>query len=247
MTQFSTTQGDKIYSQSQKLVEAFQFDEQVAKVFTDMIHRSVPGYSMMLDMLGVLAEKTVQPNTYCYDLGCSLGASTLAIRKNIKADNCKIIAIDNSTAMIERGQQVINLDQSIIPVEILCKDILDISFESSSLVSMNLTLQFIQQEQRLPLLTRIADSLTEGGALFLSEKLCFSDNKEQEYLTELHHQFKKHQGYSDLEIAQKRSAIENVLIPETLETHQQRLSEAGFSKVIIGMQCLNFVCLIAYK
>ena len=241
------TEKDTLYAQTRKLVDAFRFDEDTAAVFDDMIQRSVPGYPMMLDMLGVLTEKTVQHNTCCYDLGCSLGASTLAIRHNIQADSCRIIAVDNSRAMIERCQKAIIRDNSVTPVEVLCQDILTMEFQQASLVSMNLTLQFIDLHQRLPLLSRIADSLVIGGALFLSEKIQFKDHDQQQKLTALHHQFKKHQGYSDLEIAQKRTAIENVLIPETLETHQQRLTEAGFSKIIIALQCLNFVSIIAYK
>lgn len=238
---------DNLYAQTRKLVDAFKFDESVARVFTDMITRSVPGYPMMLDMLGVLAERTVQPNTCCYDLGCSLGASTLAIRQNIHHPNCSIIAVDNSEAMIERCQQVMALEGSATPVSVQLADILDIDFQPCSLVSLNLTLQFIDKDQRLPLLRNIANALTEGGALFLSEKVEFSDAHEQQNLTELHHQFKKHQGYSDLEIAQKRSAIENVLVPETIEAHKARLLAAGFSHVIVGLQCFNFVAFIAYK
>lgn len=246
-TDITVAEKDNLYAESRKLVDAFKFDAQTARVFDDMIKRSVPGYPLMLDMLGVLAATTVQPGSCCYDLGCSLGASTLAMRHNIAADGCRIIAIDNSAAMIERCRHAIALDNSATPVEILCADILDIAFEPASLVSMNLTLQFIAPERRLELLTRIADCLVDGGALFLSEKIRFTDSTEQQRLTDLHHQFKKHQGYSDLEIAQKRSAIENVLIPETLEIHRQRLKAAGFSQVVVALQCLNFVSLIAYK
>jgi tRNA (cmo5U34)-methyltransferase len=238
---------DNLYAQTRKLVDAFTFDESVARVFEDMITRSVPGYPMMLDMLGVLAEQSVKHNTCCYDLGCSLGASTLAIRHNIHQPDCEIIAIDNSTAMIERCKKVIEHDNSPTPVNIQCIDILDVAFKPCSLVSMNLTLQFIEQNQRLPLLAKIANALVDGGVLFLSEKVKFDNAFEQENLTELHHQFKKHQGYSDLEIAQKRSAIENVLIPESIATHKKRLLDAGFSNVIIGLQCFNFVAFIAYK
>lgn len=241
------THKDHIYAQQQKLVDAFSFDEQVAQVFSDMIRRSVPGYPMMLDMLGVVAERHVQADSHCYDLGCSLGASTLAIRQNIQQPDCQIVAIDNSQAMIDRCEQVIQQDSSSTPVTLLCDDITRIDFAPCSLVSMNLTLQFIPQAERLALLQRISDSMLPGGVLFLSEKLKFDDAFEQDNLTELHHQFKKHQGYSDLEIAQKRTAIENVLIPETLEAHQQRLQQAGFSKVITALQCFNFVTLIAYK
>jgi tRNA (cmo5U34)-methyltransferase len=241
------THSDNLYAQTRKLVEAFKFDDSVARVFTDMINRSVPGYPMMLDMLGVLTENIIQDHSLCYDLGCSLGASTLAIRQNIHQENCRIIAIDNSPAMIERCQQVIQQDSSITPVLVQNADILDIAFQPCQLVSMNLTLQFIDPAQRLRLLSDIAHSLNTGGALFLSEKIRFDDELEQNALTELHHQFKKHQGYSELEIAQKRTAIENVLVPESIATHRQRLLDAGFSRVIIALQCFNFVAFIAYK
>ena len=241
---------DKLYAKSQDVVASFQFDTNVAQVFNDMITRSVPGYTMMLDMLGVLSENTIQANTYCYDIGCSLGASTLAIRQNIpkaQAKGVNIVAIDNSSAMIERCRQVIQADRSPTPVELLCQDVQDLNFNTMSLCSMNLTLQFIAPKQRPDLLSRIAQNMIEGGALFLSEKLLFDSNFEQQKLTDLHHQFKKHQGYSDLEIAQKRSAIDNILIPESLNTHIERLHQAGFSRVIKALQCFNFVTLIAYK
>lgn len=240
-------QQDTLYAQSRRLVDAFRFDADVANVFEDMIRRSVPGYHLMLDMLGVLTAQVITKPSLCYDLGCSLGASTLAIRQNIHSADSKIIAIDNSSAMIERCQQLINHDNAATPVEVLCQDVLKTDFQRCQLVSMNLTLQFIELAERLPLLTRIANALEDGGALFLSEKIRFDDEVEQQKLTDLHHQFKKHQGYSDLEIAQKRSAIENVLIPETLQDHQTRLHQAGFSKVIIALRCFNFITLIAYK
>ena len=241
------SQEDKLYAKSRDLVDAFQFDEQVTQVFDDMIRRSVPGYTMMLDTLAVVAEKHVQANTYCYDLGCSLGASTLAMRHSIKKDNVTLIGVDNSQPMIDRCQSVMERDNSSTPVDILCQDILDVTFQPASLISMNLTLQFIDPEERLGLLTKIADSLVDGGALFLSEKLAFSNPIENQRQIDLHHQFKMHQGYSELEIAQKRSAIENVLIPETLEAHTKRLLKAGFKQVTLVFQCFNFAAIVAYK
>lgn len=239
---------DTLYAQNRPLLEAFRFDAEVAQVFDDMIRRSVPGYPLMLDLLGVTSCRTVTAtNSLCYDLGCSLGASTLAIRHNIRPADCRIIAIDNSADMLERCRRVIANDNSPTAVDIRQQDIIHTAFEPCALVSMNLTLQFIELSQRLPLLTRIADALVEGGILFLSEKLRFDDAFSQHELTELHHQFKKQQGYSDLEIAQKRSAIENVLLPETLENHIQRLQSAGFRHVLPALQCFNFVSLIAFK
>ena len=240
-------QKDNLYAESRKLVDAFKFDAETARVFDDMIKRSVPGYPLMLELLGVVASEMTQPNTLCYDLGCSLGASTLAIRHNITATGCTIVAVDNSEAMIDRCRHVVALDNSPVPVEIACADILNMPFSPASLVSMNLTLQFIAPGKRLELLTRIADGLVEGGVLFLSEKICAEEPGEQTLLTALHHEFKRHQGYSELEIAQKRSAIENVLIPESLQTHRQRLLAAGFQQVTVALQSLNFVSLLAIK
>lgn len=241
------SQNDTLYAQSRRLVAAFQFDMDVANVFSDMVRRSVPGYPLILDILGVLCAQQLPANAVCYDLGCSLGASTLAIAQNLRGEHSQIIAIDNSSAMIERCQQILQ-QQNVVPsIEARCEDILHTAFQPCDLVSINLTLQFIAPEQRLALLQRIAHALKENGALFLAEKICFTDDAEQNRLTDLHHQFKKHQGYSDLEIAQKRSAIENVLIPETFDAHKKRLLEAGFKEVILVFQCFNFMALVAYK
>ena len=238
---------DTLYSTSRAVQSAFQFDQDVAEVFTDMITRSVPGYTLMLDVLGVLAEKIVNDGDYCYDIGCSLGASTLALRQNIFADNCQIVAVDSAKAMLERCEKVLERDNSKTPVSLVCEKAQQVNFKPMKLCSMNLTLQFIPQDERLSLLKNIAQHTVEGGALFLSEKVVFDDDFKQEQLTDLHHQFKRHQGYSDLEIAQKRQSIENVLIPETIEAHIQRLKDAGFSRVVLALQCFNFVGFIAYK
>lgn len=238
---------DTLYSTSRAVQSAFQFNNDVAEVFTDMITRSVPGYTLMLDVLGVLAEQIVKDNDTCYDIGCSLGASTLALRQNIFAENCHIIAVDSAKAMLERCEKVLERDNSKTPVTLTCEKAQQLTFQPMKLCSMNLTLQFIPQDERLALLQHIAQHTVEGGALFLSEKVIFDDTFKQNELTDLHHQFKKHQGYSDLEIAQKRQSIENVLVPESIEAHKQRLLDAGFSKVILALQCFTFVGFIAYK
>ncbi len=238
---------DNLYAKSRQVVEQFQFDDKVATVFSDMIKRSVPGYPLMLDALGVIAEKYIQDNSLIYDLGCSLGASTLAIRQNIQAENCRIIAIDNAQAMIERCQQVIYKDQSPSSVEVVKNNIQTLRFEPSDFICMNLTLQFIPQAEREALINRMASALNPNGILFLSEKIAFDNDDEQNTLTHLHHQFKHHQGYTHLEIAQKRQAIENILIPDTLAAHKTRLIKAGFKQVIVAFQCFNFCSLIAFK
>jgi tRNA (cmo5U34)-methyltransferase len=244
----SLSAADNLFSNSsgEELAGQFTFDSAVARVFPDMIRRSVPGYAETVAMSGVIAGEYARDNTNLYDLGCSLGAVTLAMRHGVKANNCKIIGIDNSTAMIEQAGHYIALDEGSVEVELLCADITSQTLENASVVALNYVLQFIAQHQRLDLLTQTAEGLNMGGALILSEKICF-DDEEQPLQDKLHLDFKRANGYSELEIAQKRSAIENVLIPETDIVHVTRLKQAGFSQVIRWYQCFNFVSYLAIK
>ncbi|RMF17084.1 MAG: carboxy-S-adenosyl-L-methionine synthase CmoA [Gammaproteobacteria bacterium] len=237
---------DTLFDTPQPDMQAFQFDERVASVFSDMINRSVPGYAMTLEMIGVITRAHAQPGSRLYDLGCSLGGSTLAMRR-AAPEGCEIIAVDTSAPMLERCRINIDREPEGVPVTLLEQDIRHTTFENATLVTLNFTLQFIPEADRLPLLTRIADGMHEGGALVLSEKIHFDDPVTQAQLTELHHGFKRARGYSDLEIAQKRAALENVLIPETLETHLTRLRQAGFSHAACWFQCFNFISVLAVK
>lgn len=160
---------DTIY-QNNDPVTAFVFDDKVADVFADMINRSVPGYGTIIAMIGTLAERYAQPDSVCYDLGCSLGAATLSMQQNIKATGCKIIAIDNSLAMITRCQQVIGKDSSQIDVSLRCADILEVDISNASLVVLNFTLQFVPLVQRAQLISKIYAGMKPGGMLILSEK-----------------------------------------------------------------------------
>ncbi|MDG9922691.1 MULTISPECIES: carboxy-S-adenosyl-L-methionine synthase CmoA [unclassified Pseudomonas] len=242
-------QPDRLFAQPLDQVPDFVFNEDVAKVFPDMIKRSVPGYPTIVENLGVLAAQFAQPHSALYDLGCSLGAVTQALRRHVRTDDCRVIAVDNSHAMVERCSEYLHAQdamfQELLPVEVLEADILTLDFQPASLVALNFTLQFVAPEQRLELLSRIRQALLPGGALILSEKLRFADDAEQALLGELHLAFKRANGYSELEIAQKRSAIENVMKPDSLEQHRERLLAAGFSKVVPWFQCLNFASLIA--
>ncbi len=239
---------DNIYAKPQKTVPDFSFDESVARVFPDMIRRSVPGYTTIIPMIEIITAEYAKPNTNAYDLGCSLGASTLAMRHGLKnIDSSKVISIDNSPAMIERCNHYIELDNAQVPVELYCADICEAELTNASVVTLNFTLQFIPKEKRAALLTKIYDALHPGGCLILSEKITFESEKETSTTERLHAQFKKANGYSDLEISQKRTAIEKVLIPDTYKTHQQRLYDCGFSHVQQWYQCFNFISILATK
>jgi tRNA (cmo5U34)-methyltransferase len=228
-------------------VASFVFDDKVADVFTDMINRSVPGYASIITMIGALAERYAQAGSVCYDLGCSLGAATLALRHHISVPDCRIVAIDNSPAMIARCEKIVADDSSTVPVQLLCADILDVAIANASVVVLNFTLQFVPQHQRDALMRRIADGLRPGGMLILSEKIHFEDHSLNNLFIDLHHRFKEQNGYTQTEISRKRDAIENVLVPETLRAHEQRILAAGFSSFAVWFQCFNFASMVAVK
>ncbi len=238
---------DLIYSSPQSKIKDFSFDAQVVEVFPDMIKRSVPGYSTIIETIGQLSQQYVIDNSNIYDLGCSLGAATLAMRQNISATNCHIIAVDNSAAMVERCQMHINAFKGKTACTIIQQDILETVIKNASMVVLNFTLQFIEPHARQHLIKKIAEGLKKGGILVLSEKINHADKTCQQLLTELHHNFKRANGYSDLEIAQKRSALEQVMKPDTLDVHLQRFQQAGFSHASTWFQCFNFTSMVAIK
>ncbi|SUU96704.1 tRNA (cmo5U34)-methyltransferase [Avibacterium paragallinarum] len=198
---------DTIFSAPIKNLGDFTFDENVAEVFPDMIQRSVPGYSNIITAIGMLASRFVTPNSNVYDLGCSRGAATLSARRNIHQPNVKIIGVDNSLPMVERCRQHIQAYHSDVPVEILCDDIRNIEISNASMVILNFTLQFLPPQDRTALLEKIYQGLNPNGVLVLSEKFRFNDEKIDELLIDLHHEFKRANGYSELEVSQKRTAI----------------------------------------
>lgn len=238
---------DDLYARAHATLTDFQFDDQVASVFPDMIKRSVPGYSHIIGAIGILADRYAQPNSLIYDLGCSLGAATLSMRHRIKAPGVKIIAIDNSEAMLTRSRDYLDAEDASIPVETRCADITQMTLENCSFAVLNFTLQFIDTDLRLRTLKRIYNGMLPGAALILSEKLAFDNPIQEQFLIDHHHQFKRANGYSDLEISQKRQALERVLLPETATKHLKRLQDAGFSTAFQWFQSFNFASFIAIK
>lgn len=244
---------DNLYSLPREQVGQFKFDDHVADVFPDMIARSVPGYASILSVIEQLAGRFVAPDTHVYDLGCSLGAATMVIQ-NQAPESATIHAIDCSEAMITRLEnklQTLRENESNPTKSCVVKpqlaDICDVKIENASMVVLNFTLQFVPAADRTALLKRVFDGLLPGGALCLSEKVCFEDDGQQRLLTELHLDFKRAHGYSELEIAQKRTSLENTLIPETLQQHVDRLHHVGFQTAAPWFQCFNFASILAVK
>ena len=238
---------DNLFAQPLGKVPKFVFDRSVVDIFPDMIQRSVPGYQTIINHTGELADRFVQNNSHCYDLGCSLGASTLAIRERIEARNATIFAVDNSQAMLDKLKTILQSQPAKPASKLVKNDICDIEITNASLVVLNYTLQFVPLDRRSELISSIYKGLNPNGCLIISEKLHFEPQSLNQLLTELHHQFKRDQGYSDLEISQKRDAIDKVLMPETLTMHIQRLRDCGFKSASPWFQCYNFGSLIAIK
>jgi tRNA (cmo5U34)-methyltransferase len=238
---------DDIFSKPLNKVEDFKFDKKVVSVFPDMIKRSVPGYENVIIMTGLFAERFVLPDSNAYDLGCSLGATTLAMRSRIKAPGAKIIAVDNSSEMLEGCQNNIDSDSCKVPVELILDDIRNVNFENNSMTVLNYTLQFLPPEDRESLLKRIYDSMLPGAVLVLSEKVTFEEKKNSKLFIDTYHSWKAHNGYSEMEIKQKRNALENVLIPDTIPKHIARLEKIGFERCELWFQCFNFMSMVAFK
>lgn len=235
---------DKIFSNNTDLVD-FVFDKKVADVFDDMVKRSVPGYQTMLEMIGLVVKVYAKDNSYFYDLGASTGATSLALGLHNTHQNNKIIAVDNAIEMALKCKK--NLTNKLSNFEIVCSDINDIKIENASIVVLNLTMQFIDLEKRQSIIDNIFNGLNDDGVLVISEKIHFNDDKKQKETTKLHLDFKRANGYSELEISQKRQLIENVLVTDSKETHLSRLENAGFSERVCHFQCLNFASFLAVK
>jgi len=243
---------DTLFQDPSLEAERFAFDRRVVRVFPDMIRRSVPGYGVIIPSIALLARRYVQPDSNLYDLGCSLGAVSFAILDAVPDRGNQLIAIDQSAEMIRKiktladeRRQAASIEE--IPLRIEEADILETPVDNASFVVLNFTLQFIEPALREALVKKIAAGMRPGGALVLSEKIRFADDGEEARQYAWHLDFKRAQGYSELEIARKRDALEKTLRPDTIETHFERLHHAGFSGACRWFQCFNFASIVAFR
>lgn len=229
---------DDLYKQPLESIPDFEFNESVVEVFPDMIERSVPGYATMLQGIGLLANHFVAESEECYDLGCSLGACTESILHAVGSRNLKITAIDSSADMLKQARSNV-IDPRVAFIE---SDVCEYKVTNARLVVLNLVLQFIDPDKRLDLLANLFAGLLPNGVLVLSEKVPSS-----EPLEEMHLEFKEAQGYSALEIAQKRTALEEVMKLDRLETHLTNLERTGFRDSQVWFRYLNWISILAIK
>lgn len=260
------TEQDRIYREPQPQLVDFAFDEAVAAAFPDMIRRSVPAYETVVPLTGLLAARhlagmarggtgpdasaeLIAPRNrpaaeppLAFDLGCSLGATTLALLRHLGDLPCRIIAVDDSSPMLARAAELVT-DQR---VEFRLQDFRETDARGAQAVLMNYALQFIPPAERLNLLARLRRQMAPGGLLALSEKIAFERPEDQSFFDAAHLAFKRANGYSALEIAQKRTALEKVMIVDSEKTHLERLREAGFAQAKIWFRCLNWASFLAW-
>jgi len=238
---------DAIYSTPLDRIARFSFDERVVACFPDMIRRSVPGYGQILGMLGLIARRHLRHGAHVYDLGCSLGAGGLALAGALPPEAFRYTGVDLSPAMVERAGEILATESPEHALEVVEGDIRSLDYRPSGMILLNFTLQFLAPAERDGVIASLFEALEPGGVLVLSEKVVDPDEADNAWRVERYHDFKRANGYSDLEISQKRTALENVLVPDTLEAHHARLTRAGFSRSLTWFQYLNFASLVAFK
>lgn len=238
---------DRLFLGEEDYLVDFVFDESVADVFTDMIRRSVPGYDALIAMIGCIAGDYAVRGTRVYDLGCSLGAAVLSMHARISPGEVRYLCVDSSMEMLARcGSRLDSqLDRSLY--DLVHQDVRETEIVNASVVVMNFTLQFIQPEARDALIRKIYEGMVDGGVLILSEKVRSGCDDTDRLLDRLHGQFKRANGYSDLEISRKRTALENVMILDTVDEHCRRLRGNGFSGVWQWFQGMNFRSFLAVR
>ncbi|MDO9458583.1 MAG: carboxy-S-adenosyl-L-methionine synthase CmoA [Alphaproteobacteria bacterium] len=240
------TPPDTVFA-DEKPQTAFKFGEETVRVFDDMVSRSVPYYDEMQRMTAELARDFAQPETRLYDLGCST-ATTLAMLHYTVDPSVEFIGVDNSPEMLGKAREKLDALGITRPVELQLSDIEKMPpMHGASVAVMNLTLQFVRPLHRERLVKQIFDGMLARGAFILIEKLTVSDGDLNRLFINYYYDMKRRNGYSELEISQKREALENVLIPYRLEENVELLKGAGFRSVEMFFRWYNFCGLVAVK
>jgi len=243
----SKTPPDQVYREQRDAVSDFRFDKTVATVFDDMVSRSVPFYGEMQRMVVEMSADFAQPGTSIYDLGCSSGTTFAALNPVIDP-SVRFVGIDNSPDMLDKAREKFAELKFTREVELRVEDInVGCRIENASIVNLILTLQFIRPLRRERLIHDVYEGLKPRGALILIEKVLGEDSLFNRLFIDYYYEMKRRHGYSEMEISQKREALENVLIPYKLLENRELLLAAGFSSVDVFFKWYNFCGIIAVK
>jgi tRNA (cmo5U34)-methyltransferase len=238
---------DKVFAQKKDRIEPFSFNREVAAVFDDMLERSVPLYQESIQRQAQMALAFFQEKTRIYDLGCSHGNLGVLIAAQFADTPFAMVGVDSSIPMIEKYHARLEQIKNAHGIDLICGLLEDIQIENASVVLINLTLQFLELNKRDKLIKKIYQGLLPGGILLVTEKIIHPSSPINELEQDFYRRFKRENGYSELEISQKRDALEKVLIPEAIGVHQQRFLDAGFSSFDAWLKWFNFASMIAIK
>jgi tRNA (cmo5U34)-methyltransferase len=233
---------DKVFEKP--IEKKFEFDEAVASVFDDMLSRSVPFYDEVRKLIISLILTEQKEGKKVLDLGSSTAKFLLELHSKMDV-KLALKGIDNSEAMVARAKQKCQAFGADISLELA--DMLCYPYEEEEVIVSNYTLQFIRPMQRLELVKKLYASLKEEGVFIFSEKVTFEDKKLDKEMIDIYYAYKREKGYSDYEIAQKREALENVLVPFTIQENIQMCKDAGFKGIETIFQWANFVTFVAKK
>jgi tRNA (cmo5U34)-methyltransferase len=238
---------DEVYRENQENIADFNFGEKVASVFDDMLERSVPFYLEMQRMIAEIVADFAVPGTHIYDLGCSTGTTLLNLDESVPP-NVKLIGVDNSEDMLVKCREKLEAHHWTREHELICADLdQGLKITNASVALMILTLQFIRPLHRERLVRDIVSGLNDGGCLILVEKVLGEDSFFNRLFIKYYYDFKKRNGYSAMEIAQKREALENVLIPYRLLENRDMLLREGFRQCDVFFKWYNFAGMVAVK
>ena len=238
---------DRVFAEPVRRASDFKFDGRTASVFDDMLGRSVPFYDEIQRMTCELAADFAVPGTNLYDLGCSTG-TTLAALEPYVDPTVRFVGVDSSPEMLTKARQKLDGIPSTRQRDLVQADLHELrDVENASVVVLTLTLQFVRPLHRERLIRTVFEGTTDQGCLILVEKLTESDTLFNRLFIKYYYDMKRRHGYSELEISQKREALENVLIPYHLEENRDLLLGAGYTKFQMFFRWYNFAGMIAVK
>lgn len=225
----------------------FQFNGQVADVFDDMLSRSIPFYESVIELTAKLLERFLTPGAKVYDLGCSTGSTLIALALRLQNEHIQFIGVDNAPAMLDKARRKKARYIDTGNISFHEADITKFEIKEPDAILCNYTLQFLRPMRRADFIANLYEALPPAGRLFISEKIISHNPQFNREMIDIYHDYKKKQGYSALEIAAKREALENVLVPFSIKENIALLKDAGFSHVETYFQYCNFVSLLAIK
>jgi len=237
---------DHLFAVPKPMVGDFNFGAETTAVFDDMLQRSVPFYGEIQRMIAEIVGEFAVSGTNVYDLGCSTGATI----RNLGAvdKDVTFVGVDSSPEMLARAESEFHEANFNRPYVLRRQDLHEgLVIENASVVILCLTMQFVRPLYRERIMQTIFNGLIHQGCLILVEKVLSEETLINRMFIKFYYDMKRRNGYSDLEIAQKREALENVLIPYRLEENVQLLRGAGFHSPDVFFKWYNFCGLLATK